>query len=35
VWTGIGGDVAEEDDALGIETVDESGEAVAFDVADG
>lgn len=35
VRAGIGRDVAEEDDALGIETVDEGGEALALDVADG
>lgn len=32
---GIGSDVPEEDDLFGIETVDEGGETLAFDVADG
>lgn len=35
VWAGIGGDVPQVDDGLGIEAVDESGEALPFDVADG
>jgi hypothetical protein len=35
VWAGIGGDVPQEDDGLGIEAVDEGGEALSFDVANG
>jgi hypothetical protein len=33
--SGIGGDVPEEDDALRIETIDERGEALACNMADG
>ena len=35
MWAGIGRDVAEEDDVLDIEAVDEGGESVPLDVADG
>lgn len=35
MWPGIGCDVPEEDNGLGIEAVDEGGETLARDVADG